>query len=260
MRLPYWVVDAFTDRIFTGNPAAVLLPEEPLPDALMQSIAGENNLAETAFAVREGDSYHLRWFTPTTEVPLCGHATLATSFVLQHVGAAGPFRFRTQSGLLTAEIDGDRIVLDFPARPHREITLTSDVARALGARPILSLQSADQIAVLDSAETVRALQPAMAAIAKLPGGSIIVTAAGGEGVDITSRFFAPGLGIPEDPVTGSMHTQVVPYWAKKLGRTHLVCRQASARGGTLWCEHRGNRVRMAGHAVLYATGALELSY
>jgi PhzF family phenazine biosynthesis protein len=256
MPLSYWVVDAFTDRVFTGNPAAVLLPEAALPDALMRSIAAENNLSETAFAVAEDSGWHLRWFTPTVEVDLCGHATLATAFVLAHLGHTGPFRFRTRSGILTASLSGGRIVLDFPARAYAPIAAPAGLVAALGAIPSLVLQSADLIAVLETAAAVHDLLPDITGVAALPGGAVIVTAAGGHGVDITSRYFAPAYGINEDPVTGALHTQVVPYWAARLGRPQLVCRQASARGGTLWCEHRGDRVLMAGTAVLYASGTI----
>jgi PhzF family phenazine biosynthesis protein len=258
MSLPYWMVDAFTDRVFAGNPAAVLLPEAPLPDALMQSIAAENNLSETAFAVREADGFHLRWFTPTAEVDLCGHATLATAFVLDQLGQAGPFRFRTRSGVLTAQAEEGRITLDFPARDVAEVAPPEGLAEILGAAPRAVLRSADLIAVLDSAAAVRALRPDSAKIAALPGGALIVTAEGGEGADITSRYFAPAYGITEDPVTGSLHTQVVPYWAAKLGKSRLVCRQASARGGEMLCEFLPPRVRLSGTAVLYARGRLEI--
>lgn len=257
--MQYWIVDAFTDHVFTGNPAAVMLPEAPLPETLMRAIAAENNLSETAFAVRDGDGFHLRWFTPTVEVDLCGHATLATSFVLHQLGHAGPFRFRTRSGVLTATPDRGRIVLDFPARGHVPVDVPIGIAEALGAVPLAVFQSADLVAVLDTAETVRGLRPDIAKVAQLPGGAVIVTAAGGEGADITSRYFAPAYGISEDPVTGSLHTQVVPYWSELLGKKSLVCQQASARGGTLWCEERGDRVLIAGKAVLYASGTINLS-
>ena len=258
MGLSYWIVDAFTDRVFAGNPAAVLLPERALPDDAMRSIAAENNLSETAFAVRQPDGFHLRWFTPTVEVDLCGHATLATAFVLHHLGHAGPFRFRTRSGWLTAKPEGGRIVLDFPARAHSAIAAPAGLAEALGAPVKEVLQSADLIAVLETPDAVRDLRPAITKIAKLPGGAMIVTAQGGEGVDITSRYFAPAYGIAEDPVTGSLHTQVVPYWAKVLAKPALVCDQASARGGRLWCELRGDRVLIAGAATLYASGTIYL--
>jgi predicted PhzF superfamily epimerase YddE/YHI9 len=254
----YWVVDAFTDAVFGGNPAAVLLPEAPLPDALMQAVAAENNLSETAFAVPEGDGWRLRWFTPTLEVDVCGHATLATAFVLSLLGHPPPYRFHTRSGELLADRANGRIVLDFPARPHRPTADIPGLAAALGAAPLRMVQSADLIAVMDSAQTVADLAPDIARLGELAGGRLIVTAQGGAGVDVTSRFFAPGFGIDEDPVTGSLHTQVVPYWASLLGRTSLVCRQASRRGGMLWCAVRGERVTMTGDAVLYATGALVL--
>jgi len=257
-QLRFWVVDAFTDTLFTGNPAAVCLPEFPLPDRLMQQIAAEQNLSETAFAVPENGGFHLRWFTPTVEVDLCGHATLATSFILAKLGHAGPFRYRTRSGLLVATVIDGEIELDFPARAHHEIPAAESVAAAIGAAPILTLQSADLIAVLDSPATVATLTPDIAAIAKLPGGAIIVTAAGGQGADITSRYFAPAYGIDEDPVTGALHTQVVPYWSSRLGRSTIKCRQASARGGTLTCAHVGDRVKMRGTATLFAEGLIHL--
>jgi PhzF family phenazine biosynthesis protein len=255
----YWVVDAFTDALFGGNPAAVVLPEAPLDDALMQRIAAENNLSETAFAVREGDGWHLRWLTPAVEVDLCGHATLATSFVLAREGHTPPFRFRTRSGRLTADLRDGRIVLDFPASDCKPVDMPEGLADALGAMPLAVVQARDLIAVMDSANSVACLKPDIAKVAALPTGGLIVTAAGGENVDVTSRYFAPGYGIAEDPVTGSMHSQIVPYWAGVLGRNQLVCRQASRRGGLLWCEHRGDRVLMGGDAVLYAVGEMFLA-
>jgi predicted PhzF superfamily epimerase YddE/YHI9 len=256
--LRYWVVDAFTNRVFAGNPAAVVLPDAPLADAVMQSIAAENNLSETAFAVPEADGFHLRWFTPTVEVELCGHATLATSFVLDLLGTPGPYRFRTRSGVLIATVVDGRITLDFPARAHHAIAAPGGLLAVLGAAPVAVLQSADLIAVLGSAAAVRDLRPASEAILALPGGALIVTAQGGEDADITSRYFAPGYGIAEDPVTGALHTQVVPYWAERLGKSTLRCYQASARGGWMRCENAPPRVRMAGTAVLYAQGELQV--
>ena len=255
---PYWVVDAFTDRLFAGNPAAVVLPESALPDSLMQQIAAENNISETAFAVPEGDGYRLRWFTPTVEVDLCGHATLATSFILKMLGQTAPFRYHTRSGMLIAHTIGDDIELDFPAYGHAEIPAPANLAEALGIEAMLTLQSADLVAVLPDAASVVALQPDIAAIARLPGGAVIVTAEGGENADITSRYFAPAYGIAEDPVTGSLHTQVVPYWAQRLGREKLVCHQASRRGGRMVCTVSGNRVFLRGTATLYASGTMHL--
>jgi PhzF family phenazine biosynthesis protein len=256
--LKYWVVDAFTTTVFAGNPAAVVLPEAPLPDALMQLIAAENNLSETAFAVREQDGFHLRWFTPTVEVDLCGHATLATSFVLARLGHAGPFRYRTRSGVLVARVEGGEIELDFPARTYREIGMPENIAAALGVQPVRMLQSADLIAVLGSADAVAGLRPDIAAVARLPGGSVIVTAGGGPGADITSRYFAPAYGIAEDPVTGALHTQVVPYWSDRLGLETLRCHQASARGGRMTCTLAGDRLKIRGAATLYAQGEFYL--
>ena len=256
MRLSYWVVDAFADRVFAGNPAAVVLPDVGLSNQLMQSIAAENNLSETAFAVPEGDFWQLRWFTPTVEVDLCGHATLATSFVLASLGHTGPFRYRTRSGELTADMSPGGIELDFPARSFAVIEAPPGLTEALGIRPVRVLQSADLIAVLDDPGAVSRLAPDFAAIARLPGGSVIVTAEGGECADITSRYFAPAYGINEDPVTGALHTQVVPYWAEALGRDTLICHQASARGGIMHCTRRGSRVLMLGQAVLYAQGEI----
>jgi PhzF family phenazine biosynthesis protein len=256
--LPYWIVDAFTDQLFAGNPAAVVLPEKFPADALMQQIAAETNLSETAFAVPEGDEYRLRWFTPTVEVDLCGHATLASAYILAHVGKGSAFRFHTRSGLLTADVEGDSITLDFPGRPFQETEAPSGLAGALGVEPVSVLQSADLVAVLRSPAEVAALKPDFARIRALPGGAVIVTAAGGNDADITSRYFAPAYGIDEDPVTGSLHTQVVPYWAQKLGRSRLACHQASVRGGRMMCELRGDRVLMSGTAVLFASGRLRV--
>ena len=225
----------------------------------MRQIAAENNLSETAFAVPEADGYRLRWFTPTIEVDLCGHATLATAFILARQGHAGPYRFHTRSGVLTASVSGTQVELDFPA--HGFVPAEApEVARVLGVEVLELFQSADLVAVLPSADMVAALRPDTSAIATLPGGALIVTAAGGEGdADITSRYFAPAYGIVEDPVTGSLHTQVMPYWAQKLGRGTLVCRQASARGGGMVCTLIGDRVRISGTAVLYASGSLHLA-
>ncbi len=259
MKLAYWVVDAFTDRTFSGNPAAVVLPDAALSDELMQSIAAENNLSETAFAVPEADGYRLRWFTPTVEVDLCGHATLATSFVLARSGHAGPFRYHTRSGVLTASVSGAEIELDFPAHPFARVSTPDGLAAALGAEPLEVVQSARLVAVLASPAQVAALRPDVAAIAARFDGAVAVTAAGGvDGADITSRYFAPGYGIDEDPVTGSLHTQLVPYWAETLGKTMLVCHQASARGGMMTCTLAGERVRLRGAAVLYASGKMHL--
>lgn len=260
MLLPLFQVDAFTTRPFAGNPAAVVPLTEPLPDAVMQAMAAEHNLSETAFVLREEAGWRLRWFTPKAEVEMCGHATLATAFVLaRELGETPPFTFNTLSGLLIVEAEGPRFILDFPARFSEPAIPPAGLAAALGATPREVHRARDWICVMESPEQVAGLAPDHQALAALPGGErVIVTAEGGEGVDITSRFFAVKVGVPEDPVTGTAHVQLVPFWAARLQRKNLVCRQASARGGMLWCEWRGDRVRMAGDAVLYAKGEIHL--
>lgn len=268
-RVAFYQVDAFTREAFRGNPAAVVPLDAWLPDALMQSMAAEHNLSETAFLVPDGPGqWHLRWFTPRVEVPLCGHATLASAFVLAtERGHQGEIRFRTASGILRVAQEGDRLVLDFPANPPRRSNGgPPGLAAALGAVPREIWRARDWICVFDKAETVRALKPDHGRIATLPddatGGAaarVIVTAPGDDGAhDVVSRYFAARVGIDEDPVTGAAHVQLVPYWAGRLGRDTLTCHQASARGGTLWCEYGGDRVRMGGHAVLYAKGEVFL--
>ena len=256
MRLPYHIIDAFADHVFRGNPAAVVPLRDFLPDALMQSIAAENNLSETAFVVAHGEELRLRWFTPTGEVELCGHATLATAFVLLQSGIPAPWRFHTRSGRLTVTYDGTRLVMDFPAWKATQVPAPPGLAEALGATPREVHCARDWIAVFDTPASVIALRPDHARIAALPGERVIVTAQGGDDADITSRYFAAKLGINEDPVTGAAHTQLVPFWAARLNRTRLVCRQASARGGTLWCEFLGDRVKLGGTAVPYARGEI----
>ena len=258
MNLTYYVVDAFADRLFAGNPAAIVPLDRFLPDAQMQSIASENNLSETAFVVPDGAGWRLRWFTPMQEVDLCGHATLATAFVLDRRGAPGPWRFQTRSGELTVSRAGERLVLDFPAWPAVPAEAPPGLAEALGARPLEVFRARDWICVLPDAAAVMALAPDHAGLRALNGNCVIATAPGGDGADITSRYFAAKMGIDEDPVTGSAHTQLVPFWAARLGRNTLVCRQASRRGGTLWCELAEDRVRMAGTAVMYAQGEMFL--
>jgi PhzF family phenazine biosynthesis protein len=258
----YWV-DAFTSRPFTGNPAAVV-PLAAWPgDERLQRIAFENGLSETAFFVRTGPSrFHLRWFTPALEVDLCGHATLATAQVLfTELGEAGPvLTFDTRSGPLTVarRTDG-RLELDFPALPAAPCaTPPAAVLATLDRAPreILQVPGKDRfLAVYASEADVRALRPDFAALARLGDTRVIATAPGDE-ADCASRFFAPGAGVPEDPVTGSAHCTIVPYWAARLGRTHLRARQVSARGGELACTLEGDRVRLAGDAVLYLRGEI----
>ena len=255
MRLPVYQIDAFTNRPFAGNPAAVMPLETWLPDGILQSIAAENNLSETAFFVAEGNGYRIRWFTPAVEVDLCGHATLASAFVLMtelRLGLA-EVHFQSRSGELVVARQGDRFVLDFPARPAQQLESLDGLEAAMGIRPTEIWKARDVMAVLDSEAQVRDLRPDQALLAKLPLWSLIVTAKG-EDVAFVSRFFAPAQGIQEDPVTGSSHCTLVPYWAQVLGKSELYARQVSARGGELWCELAGHRVKIAGQAVKVMQG------
>lgn len=261
MRLPLYQVDAFTDRVFAGNPAAVVPLESWLPDAQLQAIAAENNLAETAYFLRSDDVYELRWFTPAVEVDLCGHATLATAFVISTLLEPGRDRldFLTrQAGTLTVTRDGDLFTLDFPSRPATPVASPDPaLAAALGGpAPVAVLGGRDYLVVYEDEAAVRALTPDMAALAKLDRFAVCVTAPGTGGVDFVSRLFAPAQGIPEDPVTGSTHCTLIPYWAARLGKTVLSARQVSARGGDLACTLAGDRVRIGGKAVLYLEGRI----
>jgi PhzF family phenazine biosynthesis protein len=253
--IPLLQVDAFTDRPFRGNPAAVCLLDAPRPDEWMQAVAAEMNLAETAFVLPREDGWSLRWFTPTVEVDLCGHATLATAHALWSSGRLPPAetaRFLTRSGWLTATRRGDLIELDFPATPPDEAPgMAGRIAEAIGAAPGWVGRSIyDLMAVLDDAAAVRALRPDLARVAELPARGLIVTAPGDDGThDFVSRFFAPQSGVPEDPVTGSAHCALGPYWGARLGRATLRALQASPRTGSLRVELAGDRVRLAGHAV-----------
>jgi PhzF family phenazine biosynthesis protein len=259
MKIPIHQVDAFTSRVFGGNPAAVCRLDGWLPDAQLQSIADENNLSETAFVVRRKDGFEIRWFTPTTEVDLCGHATLATAHVLFGLEPEREeLRFSSQSGELRVRRDGAMLQLDFPVREPVTIAPVPVLAEALGTPPLEILVSArDHLAVYGSEEQVRELKPDMAKLAALDLFGVIATARGSD-CDFVSRFFAPAEGVPEDPVTGSAHCTLVPYWAKQLGRTALHARQVSRRGGELFCSLAGDRVLISGHAVTYMEGVIEL--
>jgi len=261
MRVPYYQVDAFTDRAFGGNPAGVCLLDSWLSDDVLQLVAAENNLSETAFLVRSGSAFELRWFTPTIEVDLCGHATLAPAFVLftelKHAGTRLEFQTR-RSGVLGADWDGKKVMLDFPARPGDACAAPPALIEGLGHIPREVRKSRDYLAVLGSDEDVRTLAPDFPRIATLDCLGVIATAKGSD-VDFVSRFFAPGAGIDEDPVTGSAHSTLIPYWAEKLGKKQMTALQLSARGGTIFCETRGgDRVGIGGHAVLYSRAELLL--
>jgi predicted PhzF superfamily epimerase YddE/YHI9 len=263
MRIPIYQIDAFADAVFRGNPAAVCPLERWLPDATMQSIAAENNLAETAFFVpttgSAGVDYDLRWFTPTIEMDLCGHATLASGWVVFHAldGRSEQVTFGSRSGPLTVRKDGDRLALDFPARPAAPVAFPPGLDEALGRRPEQVLKSRDLMAVYATEADVRAIAPSFDRVAALGTHAVIVTAPG-EDVDFVSRFFAPEVGVPEDPVTGSAHCTLIPYWSRRLGKKTLHARQISARGGELFCADLGERVTIAGRAVAYLEGAIEI--
>ncbi|MCA0267627.1 MAG: PhzF family phenazine biosynthesis protein [Bacteroidetes bacterium] len=258
MRL--FLVDAFADRPFVGNPAAVAIADMPLPEPTMQAMAMEMNQAETAFPQprADGDGYYLRWFTPLAEVALCGHATLATAHVLWTEGFsdAPALRFHTRSGVLACERLADgRIAMDFPATPPTVCPPLDGLTEALGATPVWTGRSRFDVFVrLESAEAVRNLTPNLSALARLDARGVIVTAPGDEGFDCVSRFFAPQVGVPEDPVTGSAHCAIAPYWATETGHTTLRAYQASPRGGELELEMRGDRVVLRGRAVTVVRG------
>jgi PhzF family phenazine biosynthesis protein len=261
MKLPLFWIDAFTDRPFHGNPAGVVPLENWLPDEAMQRIAFENGLAETAFFVRTApERFHLRWFTPAVEVDLCGHATLATAFTLfHHLDQPGRLiTFESRSGPLPVTRGDGILELDFPTRPAAAAPPSDLLLRALGRTPDWVARTKNNwLCVYARAADVIALRPDHALLAQVTPGRMIVTAPG-EDCDFVSRFFAPDAGIPEDPVTGGAHTTLIPYWADRLGKTTLHARQVSARGGELFCTLRGDRVGIAGRAVLYLRGEISL--
>jgi PhzF family phenazine biosynthesis protein len=263
--LPLYQVDAFTDRPFAGNPAAVCPLEAPIPEALMQDIAAENNLSETAFFHPQGDAFSLRWFTPTTEVDLCGHATLASAFVLmtELEPTRAEVSFRTRSGLLVVRRRDDELVLDFPAYPAvpADAETRARVVDALRLQqPVEVVRARALFAVLENAAAVRAFTPDFAALARLPT-TIGITAPGSDEarpVDFVSRYFAPTFGVNEDPVTGSAHCTLAPYWGARLGKPSLRARQVSRRGGELSCTVAGDRVHIGGKARLVIRGTLTI--
>ncbi len=257
-RIPYFEVDAFANKLFRGNPAGVCPLTKWLDDTLMQSIAAENNLSETAFFVPRGDDYDLRWFTPTVEIDLCGHATLASAFIVfSEPGFRGDaVHFYSKSGRLTVSRNVDVLTLDFPSRPPASCIVPDALVKGLGMPPAEILKARDYFVVFASADDVRSLQPDFGLLGTLDC-KVIVTAPGDD-CDFVSRFFAPTDGVNEDPVTGSAHCTLIPYWSKRLDKKKLFARQLSKRGGELFCEDAGERVRIGGNAVLYSRGEIEL--
>jgi PhzF family phenazine biosynthesis protein len=262
MAIPYYHVDAFTDELFAGNPAGVCILPAFLPDSILQKIAAENRHSETAFVVPRADGdFDLRWFAPKVEDDLCGHATLASAYVLAlRKHTAWPVRFHTCSGMLTVAQNHDSFEMDFPARPPQPCVTPADLLPALGLKEALVMKSRDYLVVVDNAEQVRALSPDFAALARLDTGigGTIVTAPGQGDVDYVCRLFAPSVGIDEDPATGSIHCTLAPYWAAQLGKETLRAQQLSARGGQMQCAIDGDRVKIAGSARLYLQGTIEL--
>jgi predicted PhzF superfamily epimerase YddE/YHI9 len=261
MRLPIFQVDAFAPRLFAGNPAAVVRLDEFPDDALLQAIAAENNLAETAFLVPDGHDYRLRWFTPTIEVPLCGHATLASAAVVMERLEPGRTEvvFHSASGPLAVKRAGAGYVMDFPVRRSERVPAPPGLADALGAVPVEVVADAfNYLVLLRSAQTVRELAPDIAALARMDRSGIIVTARGDGAYDFVSRYFAPAKGVPEDPVTGGAHCALVPYWTQRLGKTEFRAFQASKRGGEIACRLIGERVQLEGTCVFYLEGTVDI--
>jgi PhzF family phenazine biosynthesis protein len=259
MKIRLFQVDAFAERIFSGNPAAVCPLERWLGDATLQAIAAENNLSETAFFVPSGAGFGLRWFTPLREIDLCGHATLATAHVIfEHLGfAKKSVDFETRSGELSVTRKGSLFNMDFPAQVPEPCACPPMLAAALGIEPLEVLAADDYLVVVENEEAVRAVAPDQALLRQLDRRGVIVTACGRE-ADFVSRFFAPKYGVPEDPVTGSAHCALTPYWAFKLAKKSLEAQQLSRRGGTILCELQADRVILSGHAVTYMVGEIEV--
>jgi PhzF family phenazine biosynthesis protein len=257
MKLDIFQIDAFASRPFTGNPAAVVPLDKWLPDDVMLDIAMENNLAETAYFVPNENGYDLRWFTPSVEMDLCGHATLASAYLIfEHLGTdKTTLRFQTRSGELTVEKKNGKYVLDFPSRPGVAAEAPAGLIEAIGATPKEIYKSRDYMLVYESEADVLAIKPDFNSLMKIDAHAVIVTAPG-DSSDFVSRFFAPEVGVPEDPVTGSAHCTLIPYWAGRLGKNELFARQVSQRGGEIDCELIGDRVKMAGNAVLYLKGEI----
>ncbi len=260
MKIPIYQVDAFTLGPFSGNPAAVCPLDTWLDDDTLQGIAAENNLSETAFIVASEAGYDLRWFTPTVEVDLCGHATLASAYVvLNHLQPdLDSVTFETVSGPLVVTRDGDRLSMDFPARVPTPAGISEALSDALGEPPSEVHLSRDVLAVYDDEAIVRRLSPDQAGLLSLDEGFGVIVSARGKSVDFVSRFFVPKAGIAEDPVTGSAHCTLVPFWAERLGKSKLVAHQVSSRGGELHCEDRGDRVIISGRCTLFLTGSIHL--
>ena len=252
-----YIVDAFTEKVFAGNPAAVCVMDAWLDDRTMRNIAIENNLSETAFAVKEGDAYHLRWFTPGGEVELCGHATLATAYVITRFvePERNTVAFDTLSGRLTVEKQGDLLMMDFPSFSLQPVPITEQMTAALGVKPVAAYYGADTVCVLENEEQVRNVHPNQELIRQIDGVCLHITAPGRE-YDCVTRSFVPKCNVAEDPVCGRGHCHVIPYWAEKTGKTEFTAYQASARGGVLYCSYAGKSTLFRGKAALFAVAEI----
>lgn len=259
MKLALYQVDAFAKKTFEGNPAAICPLKEWLPENILQSIAAENNLSETAFFIPTSNGYHIRWFTPTTEVDLCGHATLAAAFILFNElnYKEEKISFDSKSGVLTVSNNESLLIMDFPAQPPVVCETPKEIEQIFGVKPIECLKAEDYIVVLNNESEVLAAKPDLNQLKKLDLRGVIITSKSDK-YDFVSRLFAPKYGIDEDPVTGSAHTQLVPYWAKQLNKGKFHAKQVSSRGGELFCENLGDRVSIAGYAVKYLQGEIEV--
>jgi len=253
--MKYYVVDAFTDVLFKGNPAGVCILENELDVSIMQNIAAENNLSETAFVLKQDGYYSLRWFTPKAEIDLCGHATLGSAFVITNFidTNTDKMRFETKSGTLIVDWKGDLYVLDFPSRKPQKAEITPQMEQAVGVSVCEAYISRDLLLLLKDERQIQNLAPDFELIKQIADHAVIVTAKG-DNADFVSRVFAPNVGIPEDPVTGSTHTTLIPFWSDRLNKDKMIARQLSKRGGTIFCENCGDRVKMAGKAILYLQG------
>ena len=261
MKIALYQVDAFSGELFKGNPAAVCPLDEYPESWLMQAIAAENNLAETAFYVPRQDSFDLRWFTPKVEVALCGHATLAAAHVLySHYGHnKEQISFNSKSGILRVSRSEDLYILDFPTAAMKKVEVPESLERGLGFKPDSVYKGDDYLVICRNEMLVIGASPDLRALAELDGRGVIITALGDDNkVDFVSRFFAPNVGVDEDPVTGSAHTLLIPYWSKRLGKTTMKAHQLSPRGGELFCEYAGERVKIGGQAVTYLSGEITI--
>lgn len=260
MKMQYYIVDAFATDIFGGNPAGVCLVEQPLEDGTMQNIAAENNLSETAFIFRNGGDFKLRWFTPETEIDLCGHATLASAYIISKFvdTQLKEMKFHTLSGILTVTKNGDLFEMDFPAREPLKTSVSPLMEKAIGTPVLEAHLSRDMLLLIEDENTLRSLQPDLSLLSKIPDCFAVIITAKADNVDFVSRFFVPNAGIPEDPVTGSSHSTLIPFWAKRLGKRRMIAKQLSKRGGTLYCENCDDRVKISGYASLYLAGEINI--